>query len=105
MLKKAISMCEINSSVSNICTLSDQLILQETSKYISKTNEGEAEMVSGISLPTSITINNICSKYSPDLKHDYILKLYNLNYKPYFILSIKSSFLKSALAPGIRLYI
>lgn len=70
-LKTVIGLCVADASVRDICTKSDNLILEETGKVFKK----EKELKKGIAFPTCISVNNCVCHFSPTKNDpDYILK-------------------------------
>ncbi|KAL5293479.1 PA2G4 family protein [Megaselia abdita] len=70
-LKAVIGFCVADASVRDICTKSDNLILEETNKVFKK----EKDLKKGIAFPTCISVNNCVCHFSPTKNDpDYVLK-------------------------------
>jgi len=71
-LKAVIGFCVADASVRDICTKSDNLILEETGKVFKK----EKELKKGIAFPTCISVNNCVCHFSPTKNDpDCVLKV------------------------------
>ncbi|KNC21209.1 hypothetical protein FF38_10989 [Lucilia cuprina] len=70
-LKAVIDLCVAGGSVRDICTKSDALITEETSKVYKK----EKELKKGIAFPTCLSVNNCVCHFSPSKNDpDHVLK-------------------------------
>ncbi|XP_073842294.1 proliferation-associated protein 2G4 [Musca autumnalis] len=70
-LKAVIDLCVAGASVRDICTKSDNLLTEETSKVYKK----EKDLKKGIAFPTCLSVNNCVCHFSPSKNDpDYVLK-------------------------------
>ncbi|KAM8710432.1 hypothetical protein ACLKA7_017105 [Drosophila subpalustris] len=70
-LKTLIGLCVVDASVREICTKSDNLLTEETSKVYKK----EKDLKKGIAFPTCLSVNNCVCHFSPAKNDaDYTLK-------------------------------
>jgi curved DNA binding protein len=61
VLKEVVALCAPETSVRDLCILSDKKLTEETSKAFKK----DKKVVKGISFPTCISVNNVICHYSP----------------------------------------